>query len=375
MRIGVVVDDGMFAGGGGCAQYVRNLVPSLAAQSSTDDFVLIHARGAGSRFPVPSPNVSWVEIPATHRLLHRLAWPALGLPAVEHFTGRLDLLHNMLMTTSVATQAPIVSTIHDVFPEIYRHDFKLTGRLFRKSLLRQARHRAAAVITISQASAQDLASIGVPQARIHVTPLALPASDWTFGADRAAVDHGLDGPYLLFVGRMHPRKNLVRLIEAFGIFKERTSAPHLLAIVGNRGWRAEDVDAAMLSSRFSESIRTLGYVPDQEVPGLVRGAAAFVYPSLYEGFGLPLLEAMTCETPIATSKTSAIPEVAGPAAVYFDPRNPADMARSLEAVIFDEELRGRLVGAGRDRLAEFSWERTAELTLGVYAQVLESTKT
>lgn len=372
MRVGITVDHGMAPEGGGCLQYLVNLVPRLAEEAPADEFVLVHARGAGRRFAVPDQNVRWVEVPLPRLVLHRLAWPVLGHPAVERFTGPLDVFHNTMTTTAVPARAPTVVTIHDLFPELYPAHAKPTGRLFRKSLVGQARRRADAVIADSEATKRDVVEhLGVPARRVHTVHLALPRRPEAGAAATASVlaDYGLTGPYLLFLGRIDPRKNVRGLLDGFAAFRRQDEDGPVLVLAGAEGWRAEEVRRRAGEADLAGNVRFLGHVPDDHVPGLMAGATAFVYPSLYEGFGFPLLEAAHCGTPVAASGTSSIPELMGDAAVYFDPRRPEQMAAAMRSLVDDGALRDRLVAEGRRRLARFSWERTARETLAVYRAV------
>jgi alpha-1,3-rhamnosyl/mannosyltransferase len=173
----------------------------------------------------------------------------------------------------------------------------------------------------------------------------------------------LDKPYVLAAGTLEPRKNLVRLIEAWAALPEAVRSRHVLALVGPTGW---DVEATLAAARaHSDDVRLLGYVGDDELVALYAGAAAFAYPSLYEGFGLPVLEAMAAGAPVVTSTASSLPEVAGDAALLVDPHDVRALRDALVAVLTDEGRATALRAAGRERAAAFSWERAAVETLAV----------
>ncbi len=368
MRVGIIVDEGLPAQGTGCLQYVRHLVRHVAEQAPDDEFALVHARGSGRRFPVPARNVRWVEVPFDRRVLHRLAWPVLGHPRVERFTGQIDVFHNTLTTTSAPSSAPTVVTIHDLYPERFG---VAKRRFFRRRLLRQAAG-AAAVIADSEATRRDVIEmLDVPPARVHCVPLGLPERQPAPAAADPDVlaAYGLDGPFLLFVGRMDGRKNLPTLVKAFATFRAGREPGPLLVLAGTDGGRSGEVREVAARLGVQEAVRILGFVPDAHVPVLMRRAVAFVYPSLHEGFGLPLLEAMDAGTPVAASATSSIPELTGDAAVYFDPADPAGLARAMATVADDEAVRRRLTTEGRRRVARFGWSDTARRTLAVYREV------
>ncbi len=374
MRIGITVDDGLSSIAGGIGQYVRSLVKHLASIAPDDQFVLVYARARGVRpFALPSAsNISWVEIPIPRLLLHRFLWPLLGKPLIESFTGPLDVLHITLTTTRVPTQVPTVVTIYDLFPEKYPDHFKPSGRFFRKGLLKQAKEQAHAIIAISEATKHDIVELlGMTADSIAVIHLGLPRRT----APPSTLEAGfirrytLQQPYILFVGRIDPRKNIKALIKAFSQLRRKTKDPYLLVLAGSNGWKAQEVRRFVERLGLQDSVRFLGYVPDEYLSSLMRNATVFAYPSLYEGFGLPLLEAMAYGIPIAASNISSIPEVAGPAANYFDPYDPTDICRALVELVEDAPLRVTLIEEGHRRLANFSWERTAQQTLEVYYRV------
>jgi glycosyltransferase involved in cell wall biosynthesis len=176
----------------------------------------------------------------------------------------------------------------------------------------------------------------------------------------------LDGPYILAVGTIEPRKNLPRLIDAFARFRSRSEAPHRLVIAGGRGWLSDETFRRAAQSSFSSDIRFLGKFPDEDLPALYAGADVFVYPSLYEGFGLPVLEAMACGVPVVCSDTSSLPEFADGAAQLIPPEDTDAIASAVEAVCTDDELRQSLRTRGTARAAEYTWERSARRLLDVY---------
>lgn len=373
MRIAIAADDAVVASTGGCGQYSRNLIEHLVAQAPGDEFVLFHARAPDARaMPLDGArNVRWVELPFSRRALHRGLWPILGGPLLERWVGEVDVVHNLLTTAWVPAKAPEVMTIHDLFPERFPEDeYKTHARWFRRLLLRRARRDSAAIIAVSEATRVDVLELmQVPPERVTVIHHALPARPSTDGAGVLA-RHGLaTEPYLFFIGRLEPRKNLLRLIEAFATLNRSGPTPPVLVLAGS-----ESAQGALLRARVEElgltsRVRFLGHVSEEDVRPLMEGATLFVYPSLYEGFGLPLLEAMACGAPIAAASGSSIPEVAGPAARYFDPRNTDDMVTVLRDLLASPEARVELVQQGRAQLARFSWQRAADDTLAVYRAV------
>ncbi|NJN30576.1 MAG: glycosyltransferase family 4 protein [Synechococcales cyanobacterium RM1_1_8] len=253
------------------------------------------------------------------------------------------------------------------------------------------------VITISESSKRDIVEyLGVDASRVWVTPLAsqyapLPVLEYSGGIrasssmkssigydptreilDDLAKTSSYDGqrPYLLFVSTIEPRKNIGTLIEAFNRLKANHRIDHALLLVGKKGWHYEPVFEAIAQSPWRDHIHHLNYLSQAQVQALYSQADAFVYPSFYEGFGLPILEAMTLGAPVVTANVSSLPEVGGDAALYADPRCPDELAEQIWRLLDDPSLRQCLVERGRLQAARFSWQRTAERTLEAYHQLL-----
>jgi glycosyltransferase involved in cell wall biosynthesis len=267
--------------------------------------------------------------------------------------------------------------VHDLiplhFPELVSRKFAL---LFR-ALMGRTLKNSDKVITDSEFSRQDILSrYPVPPEKVVVTPLA-PHPRFNNagdpGADREICrKHGLERPYLLFVGVFEPRKNIPFLVEAFNIFRRDCGAGRefQLALAGGKGYRGEDIVRKVLRRGPEPSVRLLGYVPDDELPALYRQAELFVFPSRYEGFGLPPLEAMACGTPVLAADTSSLPEIVGSAGEIFPLKSPEGLAERLAVLLAAEDRLQAMGEAGLKRAAEFSWEKTARMTLRVYRQVL-----
>jgi glycosyltransferase involved in cell wall biosynthesis len=283
------------------------------------------------------------------------SWLYLRTPPVQVAVGRVDIVHATTILVPPRT-APLVVTIHDLaFLHEPGHFTAHGGRLFRRSL-ELIRSKADLVLASSQATVDDCVAAGIPAERIRHVPLGVVAG--RVGAPGAVRRRfGLDRPYLLFVGTMEPRKNLPRLIEAV----ERLPSDHVLAVAGLDGWG----DAAPGKSD-SDRVRLLGFVTDEERDDLYAGADVFVYPSIREGFGLPVAEAMALGVPVVTSRGTATEEVAGGAAVLVDPTDVESIASGIEQALAD---RSRLVAAGRARAAALTWERTAEATVAAYREL------
>ena len=224
---------------------------------------------------------------------------------------------------------------------------------------------AARVIAISRATADDLqVAYAIDQRKIDVIYEAtVPAAD----ADAAASQPGMQLPasYALFIGTIQPRKNLVRLAQAYAQLVESHSVPWDLVIAGGRGWLSDDVVQAIEDLGLPDRIHLLGYVPESQLPTLLKDAQLFCYVSLYEGFGLPILEAHAAGVPVMTANNSSLPEVAGDAAILVDPTDVDAIAEAMLRLSRDEALRQQLIVAGHANVARFSWQKAARETLAV----------
>jgi glycosyltransferase involved in cell wall biosynthesis len=259
----------------------------------------------------------------------------------------------------------MVATVHDLafsaMPETVAPD---TLRLLRTHLPATL-YRADRLIAVSEATAAELVErLAANRRRIHTIHEGL---DPEFAREQPAAGAALPTPYLLFVSTIEPRKNVEGVLRAFELVAQSGYRGHLV-LVGRWGWRTDAIRQALAESPVRARIVHLDYVERGDLPGLYRGADALLFPSWIEGFGLPLLEAMACGTPVVTSGRSAMAEVAGPAAVYVDPARPQDIAAGITSLLADPGLRERLVRAGLERAARFSWDRAAAATSAALLQ-------
>jgi glycosyltransferase involved in cell wall biosynthesis len=361
--VAVTVEQSWHRVPGGTATSILGTLGALRRRSDLD-LVGVAARHAG-----PAPEAFRPPIPVAHLPLGRRAlyetWHALRWPPVERATGPVDLVH----ATAVAvppTKAPLVVTIHDLAflaaPEQYtRHGL----RFFRRGT-ELARRHASLVLVPSEATAQECRDAGFDAGRIRVVPWGVDAHDVTADEVAAASQaHGLDRPYVLFVGTVEPRKNLAAVIAGMRALAGREVD---LALVGPDGWN-EDLDARLRElDGTGIGVRRLGFVAPTDLAPLYAGCAAFCFPSLREGFGMPVLEAMAHGAPVVTSSGTATAEVAGPDALLVDPHDHAAVGAALARLLDDPALADDLRARGRARAATFTWDRTAELTAAAYAE-------
>ena len=303
---------------------------------------------------------------ASWRLSRQLLWEQVELP-LHALRLRADVLHVCGGTPGpFVTPTKTVMTVHDLAPT--RHPELLPharSRWYWGRMVPRAARRAHAVLVPSAATKRDVVALaGVPEARVHVAPWGVPletAGAATADAVRAA--YGLPGDYVLYVGTIDRRKDYRTLLGAMGQLGEDT----VLVIAGTVIAGRTDFPETVARLGLDRRVRMLGYVPDRDLPGLYRGASVFVYPSFYEGFGFPVLEAMACGTPVITYRTTSLPEVAGDAAILLDPPVPLEtLASTITRVMRDADLRRSLIERGLVRVASFDWRSTAAVTAGVY---------
>jgi glycosyltransferase involved in cell wall biosynthesis len=354
--------------GSGIARYTYELCAALMGPGSDTTVVPVAPRRRTDDALPPSPGPRGRTVGP--RFPSRAAW-TFGLLPLWLRRSRLDVFHSTSYYAPLASGVPTVVTIHDlstlIVPETHPRSRVIRARL----LLRQVGAAAAAIITPSESVRADVAQwLDVPLGRIHVVPGAAaehfrpvpPAA-----AAEVARRYGLEPGYFLSLGTVEPRKNIGRTIQAVGrIGADGSGAP--LVIAGRIGWRATATLREAEEPAVRGHVRFLGHVPEADLPGLVSAAAALVYPSLHEGFGLPIVEAMACATPVITSVGGATAETAGGAALTVDPLDVDAIAAAMRAVR-DPETRSRLSDAGRQRAATFSWSRSAAETVAVYEAV------
>ena len=292
---------------------------------------------------------------------------------------RVDVFHGMdhVGIPLVGRSGKYVVTVHDVIPLILPETFTPRHRLVVRLALARVRRKADLVVVPSHAVKRDVVRrVGLPGDRVVVThegcePRFRPVR--SEGALReVAARYGLPPRYVLAVGTLEPRKNLTTLLEAFARLRRdgAVDADLRLVLAGARGWLDEPIFATVRSLGLEDAVRFTGFVDDDDLPAVYSGAALFVFPSLHEGFGLPLLEAMACGVPVVTSNVSSMPEVAGDAATLVDPRDGEGLAAAIARSLRDEALRDRLRDAGIARARQFSWEATARRTLDAYASLV-----
>lgn len=359
MRIAIDVSASLYEGTG-VATYYRNLIPVLKSYATDHELVTfgysLRRLGdltlADRRFPLPP------------RLMD-IVWNKLHRLPIERLLGEIDVLHAWDYIQPPTLKAKLVTTIHDLTPLKFPQYHLPSTRSAYADGLRWVKRQAAAVIVDSQATQADLVELlQIPQDRIHVIYLAAPIQFEEFltrhentrdtSIQQVKTKHGINTGYILAVGTQEPRKNLSRVIQAY----QALTLDMPLVIVGRPGWGT--------GVRSTEKVRVLGLVADLDLPPLYAGASLLVYPSLYEGFGLPVLEAMAVGTPVVTSDRGSLKEVAGDAAVLVNPESVEAIAFGINTAL---KLSDELIQKGRRQAKQFSWDKTAQETLMVYEKV------
>ncbi len=340
---------------GGTATAALGMVRALAAR---DDVAIVgvgamHMRGPSEPFRSPVP-VKTLPLP---RLALYAAWHSLRRPHVQMATGDVAVIHATTFAIPPRS-APLVVTIHDLAFVDRPGDFTPRGmRLFERGL-ELALKDASVVLVPSDVTRRDCLAAGFEDARVTVAPWGVDAPRRArVEIDATLKRYGIEGRYVLWTGTREPRKNLAGLLKAFASLGTKAR----LVLAGPKGWGADEI-----FGRDDERVLPLGFVPPDDLAALYAGAAAFCYPSVKEGFGLPVLEAMAQGTPTITSKGTSTEEVAGDAALLVDPHDIDAIAAAIERVLDDPSLAGHLRAAGPKRAATFTWARTGELVSTAY---------
>ncbi len=359
--------------GAGINRYISALLahlPQAAPQLETVAFVgearLRHAPPPGVRLAYPL----W---PTGRQRAARIAWEQLAQPVALRREG-VDLVHGMAYALPLLGPAPGVVTVHDLSFRLYPGAFNRANRLYLSAITRASVRRARAVIADSANTAHDLTRLlGVPPEKVVAIPLGVdaryaPPSPQQVTEFRRR--QGLPDRFILYVGTLEPRKNLPVLVRAYAQLRHADPAAPKLVLAGGAGWRYAPLFGLVEELGLKDSIVFPGYVPQADLPLWYAAAEVLAYPSLYEGFGLPPLEAMACGTPVVTSTASSLPEVVGDAGLMVSPDDPAALAHALHRLLTEADLRAEMRARGLARARQFTWQRTAEATAEVYQRVL-----
>jgi glycosyltransferase involved in cell wall biosynthesis len=376
MKIGITTSV-IQRGRSGVAQYVLALVRALKAQGGRNHFTLFVLEEDQPLFAFARDRMEIVPVPECYRSpIADITWHQTILPGLAQRHG-LDVLHvpsyrRMVRSAPCAT----VATIHDLAAFHVAGKYDWARMFYGRVVARRLAHRQNGVIAVSHSTARDLERYyHLNPARVQVVENGLDHKRFRPGPAAKAwvAERGVTHPFFLYVARLeHPGKNHVRLIDAFNRFKADTGSDWQLALGGADWHGAEVVHKAIEDSPYSSDIRRLGFVSDGDLPTWYRAAAAMVFPSLFEGFGLPPLEAMACGCPVASSTRGALADTVGNAAAVIDPESVESIKHELSRLATDPHRRATLRAAGLAQAARFSWDRTAAGTLQAYHRALEA---
>jgi glycosyltransferase involved in cell wall biosynthesis len=360
---------------GGNESYAVNLIEALAQIDSVNDYTIyITTDEARDRFRQRWPNFK-VRSTLPHTPLIRIP---LTLSA-ELRKHPVDVLH-VQFTAPPFCPCPVVVSIHDLSFEHLPQTFNRRSRTQLRLTVRHSAKRAARILSLSEYTRRDIIdTYRIAAERISAIPLAAPSHfarvDDNSELQRVRHNYGINGDYILSVGSIQPRKNLARLVKAYASLRGDNSADKLpkLVLVGKCAWLYDETLRALDETGIRDAVVLTGYVPETDLPALYSGALCFVYPSYFEGFGLPPLEAMKCGAPVIVGNRTSLPEVVGDAALAVDPFDVEAIANAIRLLMDDPLLRKKLSLKGQERAREFDWRETARKTLRVYEEVARET--
>lgn len=357
--------------GAGVSRYIHSLLQHLPEVDHAAEYVALVRRDAPHAPGWRCCRGGWI----TAHPPARVAWEQLAQPW-RLWRERIDLLHAPVYVGPAIATCPMVVTVHDLSFYLYPELLRRASRAYLQRLTRLSVERAVGIIAVSRSTRDDLAHVlGVAPERITVIHNGVDAAMQPM-ADRAAVEafrrrRGLPEHFCLFVGTLEPRKNVPALLEAYALLRDRWGGDHRLVLAGGRGWGYDEIETVLARLRLGpDDVILPGFVPQDELPLWYNAADLFVYPAIYEGFGIPPLEAMACGTPVMVSNRSSLPEVVADAGIIVDPDDVEGLAVALRDVLGDGERRQALRAAGLARARGFSWRETARNTAALYHNIL-----
>jgi glycosyltransferase involved in cell wall biosynthesis len=356
----------------GVGYYTARLMESLANGAGEG---VVRRLVVFSNRPVRIEESDRVQVYRRRRFAVRSVWMQLVLPTILRDV-RPDLVHFTNYLAPLAAGVPYLVSFHDMSLTLLPQYHTLKKRVLTSSLIPSVARGARMILTPSESTRRDVVRLlGVDAGRVRVIPYAASPSFRPVAQSPEGLEarHGIRPPYFLYVGTLEPRKNLARALRAFASVAGALPGCRFV-IVGQRGWRYAEVLREAAHPALVGRVDFLGYVPEERLPALYAHALALVYPSLYEGFGLPVVEAMACGTPVLTSRSSSLAEIGEGAALLADPTDEKALAEALHALATDEGLRAKLRALGLERARTFSWERTGRETVAAYQEVYEEVR-
>lgn len=377
MRIGIDIRP-IVSKGTGVGSYTLNLIKNIGTLDHKNSYILF-SNSFKDRISLESLhlplNFNLKDYRVPNRILRGL-WNYFSYPPIESFIGDVDIFHSPHSIPIPARKAKLIVTIHDLFflkhPDMVDWNVRKDHKRLTNAYLSKVRK----IITVSNNSKKDI--LELLDVNPNIITVIYEGVDNIFRVinDRAYLDnirkkYKLPHEFILFIGTVSPRKNPNGIIKAISILRKRGLKDIFLIMIGPKGWRADETFRLISENNLDESVKHLGYVPYEDMPYIYNISRLLVYPSLYEGFGLPPLEAMACGIPVISSNISSMPEILGDSALLVDPYNPHEIADSIERLLYDESLRNTFIEKGQERTHLYSWENTAKKVLEVYNEVVK----
>jgi len=356
--------------GGGIERYLRGLITAFRNVDQDNEFVVFTNRDNTGTFDI-GDNFEECLAPISARFRPaKILWEQFVLPLQASRTD-VDVLLSPGNICPLFAPCPSIVVIHDLIPFTWPDNFNKVELYSLKTLLLLTGRRATKIITVSNNSRKQIMDrLNIPHSRICVVHEACDErflSHETSAESKQTIKKrlGITGEFILCVSSTRPYKNIDRLLLAFNLLKEKSNIDHTLVITGPRGRHHGSILKMVRDLRLTQHVVLSGYIGNDDLPALYSAASVFVYPSLYEGFGLPVLESMACGTPVAAARSASLPEVLGDAGLLFDPYDPESIAAAIHQLIVDRSLRRECIAKGRKRVNLFSWDRVARSTLSV----------
>lgn len=357
----------------GAGNYIIQLIRALSALEPEDEYVIFAQKRGRALIDLPTSKRFHWQVVEDMTPAIRLMWEQTVLPRLSS-KAKIDVLHSLHYTRPLWLDCASVVTFHDMTFFLYPHLHTRSKRIFFPLATRLSARKAKAIIADSENTRQDIIRVlGVPEDKVFkvllgVDPSFRPIKDSAL-KKRIGEHYHLPDKFILYLGMVEPRKNLPLLVRAYKELVERGSEHHLV-VAGRFGWMYEDILRLVEQFGLKNRVHFTGYISQNDLPVIYNLARVFVYPTLYEGFGLPPLEAMACGVPVITTNVASLPEIVDDAGVLIEPDDQEALVNALERVLNDREISAELATKGPVRAAEFTWERTARQTLKVYQQVI-----
>jgi len=358
----------------GVGVYVRGLISSLGKTDKENEYFIIVNRNRKEDFIPMQNNFHKIDSSVTYSdYLKRDLWEQLYLPLKLH-RHKIDVYHGPNYVLPYFTNIKTVLTMYDMISFLPDNWYKPLARARVQKLITISSKKANKIITGSENSKRDIIKIlGVPEKKVRVIYIGIDDMYKSINnrhrMDSVKTRYNIAGRFILHVGSLNPRKNIPRLIEAYSRLPQDILREYQLVIAGKRSWGADEIFTKVKQLRLEDKVVFTGFVEDNDLHLLMSAASLLVFSSLYEGFGIPPLEAMACGVPVVASNTSSIPEVVGDAALLLNPYNVEEIADAMYRALTDEQLRNELRQKGFERVNQFSWEKAAKETLVVYNEV------